>query len=957
MGLNNILLLTNSSHDVEQIRHQIVEESCKALGCESARIAMREGESWVIRYVNRLPDDLIGRSFSDEELPLAALAIVTKKPVAIDDAFRDERANTELMKSLGMRSVLVVPLTEEGVVTGTLLFGYHSAAVSFTDTEIDYAGRVATGVEIALHNARMYQDLQRTGAEMEEAKKLGDALNEIDTILYSTQDFEVIMKKMLQLATEAIGAETAMIFSREGDRWVTRYVYKLSSSLVGRSFSNSEVLHTAITAGTKRSIVVSDTLHSQDVDQQFVRMLGIRSLLDFPLIIQGEVIGDLTFHYHSDAIPFNERQVEFVRKLQNSISLALATGRLREAAQKSESRLKEAEKLGKFGYFYYDLRTRKVTWSEGMFHIFGRERDLGAPTVEEFFALYAVDPGMDVILECLEKEETSEFDATVKRNDNLLNLHITTRSLKDVNGNALERFGTVQDITERKRAEEVLRFSEARYRALYNYNPTMLATVDADLTMLSANSIFAGLLGYTADELEGQSLLKIFHEDDRPSVAEQLQKSLENPHQVYRWQYRKIHKDGHLVWVDEMAQAVYDLNGALNVLVTCQDITERKRTEEERVKLLMQLEAVLNSINEGVVISDLEGNVLTMNKEALALYGFESIEQVRRHLSEYQKIFELFDPEGRAVPLEAWPLARALRGERFVDYEVQVRRKDNGKSWLVTTNGTPVFNTAGESILAVITLRDITERKQMEAQVKRLNADLAERAGELEEANRELESFNYTVAHDLRKPLTVINGYCQVLKEMCSDTLGVQCKGYLKEAYEGTLHMNRLIDALLNFSRMAHAEPKRERVDLLRICEEVAVELKLAEPERQVTFRIPRGIVAEADPDLLRVVIGNLFGNAWKFTSTREEAVIEFGAKESDGKRTYFIRDNGIGFEPAEADKLFAPFQRLERGEDVGGLGIGLATVDRIIKRHGGKVWAEGEPGKGATFYFTLGED
>ena len=179
-------------------------------------------------------------------------------------------------------------------------------------------------------------------------------------------------------------------------------------------------------------------------------------------------------------------------------------------------------------------------------------------------------------------------------------------------------------------------------------------------------------------------------------------------------------------------------------------------------------------------------------------------------------------------------------------------------------------------------------------------------------------------------------------------------KGYVKEAYEGTLHMNRLIDALLNFSRLAHAEPKREHMNLCGICRDVAAELKLAEPERRVIFRIPDGITAEADPDLLRVVLGNLFGNAWKYTSMREEAVIEFGATEIDGKQAYFVRDNGLGFDPADAGKLFAPFQRLERGKEVGGLGIGLATVARIIQRHGGKVWAEGEREKGATFYFTV---
>jgi len=232
---------------------------------------------------------------------------------------------------------------------------------------------------------------------------------------------------------------------------------------------------------------------------------------------------------------------------------------------------------------------------------------------------------------------------------------------------------------------------------------------------------------------------------------------------------------------------------------------------------------------------------------------------------------------------------------------------------------------------------------------------LAARAGEVEAANRDLEAFNYTVAHDLRKPLTVINGYTQMVMEMCEDKLDEQCNSYLKETYEGTLHMSRLIDALLKFSSLAHAEPRRKPVNLCKVCEEVAFELKEAEPARRVSFRIPKGIVAEADADLLPVVLGNLFGNAWKYTSTREEAVIEFGTVDIDGEQAYYVRDNGIGFDPAQADKLFIPFQRLESGKEIGGLGIGLATVEKIIKHHGGKVWADGEPGKGATFYFTLG--
>jgi signal transduction histidine kinase len=253
--------------------------------------------------------------------------------------------------------------------------------------------------------------------------------------------------------------------------------------------------------------------------------------------------------------------------------------------------------------------------------------------------------------------------------------------------------------------------------------------------------------------------------------------------------------------------------------------------------------------------------------------------------------------------------------------------------------------------------RDITERKQAEEVIERLNTQLRARAAELEAANQELEAFNYTVAHDLRKPLTTVNGYCQLIQELYGDKLDEQCRSYLQEAYDGTWRMNRLIDTLLDFSRVASIELHRGEVDLSAMAESVAAGLKLSEPARRVTFRIREGLAAIGDAGLLRVVLENLLGNAWKYTTMREEAVIEFGVMESNGQPAWFVRDNGPGFAPEYVDKLFIPFRRLPGAEEYRGFGIGLATVDRIVRRHGGRVWAEGEPGRGAAFWFTLPEN
>ncbi|MBI2353410.1 MAG: response regulator [Deltaproteobacteria bacterium] len=243
--------------------------------------------------------------------------------------------------------------------------------------------------------------------------------------------------------------------------------------------------------------------------------------------------------------------------------------------------------------------------------------------------------------------------------------------------------------------------------------------------------------------------------------------------------------------------------------------------------------------------------------------------------------------------------------------------------------------------------RSLEEIRRVDEERERLNADLAA-------ANCELEAFNYTVSHDLRGPLNVISGYSQVIQELYGDKLDEECRGYLQEVCNGTQQMSQMISTLLKFSRLSHVGIGRERVDLSGMAQALATELRQRSPERGVLFRIAEGLTAEGDPNLLRIALKNLIGNAWKYTTRKEEAVIEFGTQTIAGETAFFVSDNGEGFDGAQAEKLFTPFQRLPGAEEFTGHGIGLATVRRIIQRHGGRVCAEGRPGEGATFYFTL---
>lgn len=303
---------------------------------------------------------------------------------------------------------------------------------------------------------------------------------------------------------------------------------------------------------------------------------------------------------------------------------------------------------------------------------------------------------------------------------------------------------------------------------------------------------------------------------------------------------------------------------------------------------------------------------------------------------------------------------RLLRDEarkrRATSYAIDKRylRRDGATIWgRVSSNW--FYDDDGKPVYALAVIQDITDRKRIEAALRESEANLANHALELEAANRELEAFNYTVSHDLRSPLTSIGGFCEVLTGLGKGHLDDQCKSIIRHISGTVRYMDQLIETLLNFSRLSQCKMTRATVDLSAVAKAVATQLKMRDPHRQVDFIIPGKVVVEGDAKLLREVLDNLMDNAWKYTGKQETALIEFGVFETNGKTAYFVRDNGPGFDMTQADRLFIPFHRLHSREEFAGHGIGLSSAKRIILRHGGRIWAEGERGKGATFYFTLG--
>jgi PAS domain S-box-containing protein len=346
-----------------------------------------------------------------------------------------------------------------------------------------------------------------------------------------------------------------------------------------------------------------------------------------------------------------------------------------------------------------------------------------------------------------------------------------------------------------------------------------------------------------------------------------------------------------------------------------------------------------------IVITDLSGAIEYVNPKFCDLSGYtfqEAIGQNPRILKSGE-----MPPDAYKEMWDTILAGQVWRGEFH-------NMKKNGDLYWESASISPVRNPDGVITHFIAVKEDITDRKRVESEREQLLTELKRRASELDATNKELEAFSYSVSHDLRAPLRAVDGFSLALLEDYGDQLDEEGKHYLESVRRASQRMAQLIDDLLALSRITRAEMHRDTVDLSEIAHLIADELQKAHPDRRVRFSISPGLKAVADVRLLRIALENLLGNAWKFTSKKEHALIEFGVIEYEGRPSFYVRDDGAGFDSAYADKLFGAFQRLHSASEFPGTGIGLATVQRIIHRHGGHVWATGAIDEGAIFYFTL---
>jgi PAS domain S-box-containing protein len=526
------------------------------------------------------------------------------------------------------------------------------------------------------------------------------------------------------------------------------------------------------------------------------------------------------------------------------------------------------------------------------------------------------------------------------------------------------------DITELKRAEEALR-EQSKVLEL-----AQVLVRDMGGRVVLWNLGAEKLYGFAKEEAIG----RVSHELLGTEFPEPLNRIEEKLNATGRWEGELVHRrrDGTRIIVTSLWVVHRDAQGKpTRVLEANADITARRQAEERLAGQAAELsrqadelsrsrkaletqtfmfQLVLENMGEGLIAADENGHFLIWNEAARKLMG-RGAEELP--ITQWTPHYQVFLPDGETpYPPDRLPLVRALRGESVkVELIVQSPEMRQGKCLEVTAR--PLADSAGVPRGGVAVLRDVTQSKADEREIRKLNDGLElrvlERTAQLETANRELEAFSYSVSHDLRAPLRHINGFSRMLVEEFASALPPEAAGYVERIQAGTEKMGLLVDELLNLARVGRHEFNRRLTALGPIIEEV---ISILEPEtagREIEWQIDEMPEAQCDPVLVKQIFQNLIANALKFTRGKNPAVIELRCTAENGSPIFLVRDNGIGFDMKYGNKLFGVFQRLHREEDFEGTGIGLASVQRIVHRHGGKVWAEAEVNRGASFRFTLG--
>jgi PAS domain S-box-containing protein len=499
-----------------------------------------------------------------------------------------------------------------------------------------------------------------------------------------------------------------------------------------------------------------------------------------------------------------------------------------------------------------------------------------------------------------------------------------------------------------REATSQIRRGKQQLEDTFEHSATGMAHSHINGGWIRINQTYCDIVGYTKAEMLNMHFRDFTHPDDLHLDLSQFHRALNDEISHYSFEKRYIHKLGHVVWAYLTISLVRTESGEADyVIAVVQDISALKHTEQA----LRTSEQLLSQAHELAGLASWQADVASTRFSTLA--GSHKVLGLPAAEFTGDQLLALTHPDDKDRAMALWMLA--LQGK--ARYQLEYRLLFGGEERWFTVRAEFERDASGRAVRALGVTRDITERKRNEMEIQRLNASLEQRIQSRTEALKaaydELESYSYAVAHDLRSPLRIINGFAQALQEDHPALVG-ESLPHLQRIMAASKKMGELIDALLTLSQFSRGELQRKPVNLSAIATRLLEEFAGADPQRRVRWQVEPGLHAMADPALVEALMQNLLHNAWKYTANVRDAVIRVHAQEIQGQPRFCVSDNGAGFDMARAAKLFQPFQRLHMPHEFSGLGIGLATSLRIVQRHGGELQAVAEPGKGATFGFTL---
>ncbi len=880
----------------------------------------------------------------------------------------------ELIQGIGLHSVLMLPLLVNGRCIGQLTLGrYRKDSPSFGDHDLALAQTLADHAALAISNSRLLAEARHERGQREKTatslRILTEAAREFAAATYDHAHLlEVVARRLGELTGDMCLIRAT---SKDGE-WLesngaTAYhrdpaVLAAARAVMAASPQRADEGLSGRVLASKAPLFIKEiapsdfAARSEPRYRAYLEQLAVTSAIVLPLSCQGTMVGVAHLLRSRPGQPYDEADFELATSIADHAALALGNarshaaeraareeaGRAASAVHLAESRFLRLSESGLIGILVTTVSGNVLEINDPLLERLGYSREEILSGEVLWSSLTA--PGFaDVDSRALEQLKTLGIAGLrekeyVAKDGGRVPVLVGTAMLE---GEGKEAISFVLDLTERnatRAALDQLRVDHAAdvtFRALLETAPDAMVIVDDAGAIALVNGQTEKLFGYDRAEMVGKRIESLMPERFRGA------------HPAHRADYFREagirpmgaglelfgqRKDGTEFPIEVSLSPLRTEDGLL-VSSAIRDITERKRAEHQRSSLA----AIVDSSDDAIIGKTLEGVITSWNQGARRIFGYTADEVVGKSIT-------LLIPPGREAE-EPAILESLAHGE--VSRFDAVRRRKSGEDIEVSVTTSPVYDAKGNVVGVSKVARDITDRRRVEDALARAK-DTAEAA------SRELEAFSYSVAHDLRAPLRGMNGFAQILLEDYGDKLDADGKDALEEIRMNAQKMAALIDALLSLSRVTRSERRLEHVDLSELVRSAAAQLAAREPERKVSVVVQEHVSAEADLQLTRSLIDNLLGNAWKFTVNVPNARIEFGVENLSGARTLFIRDNGAGFDMAHADKLFSPFQRLHTVGEFPGTGIGLATVQRIIHRHGGRIWAEGKVGGGAAFHFTL---